>query len=94
MIHIDKTEIKSCCGKSQTIWILSLPLSKELIPLLQQAGFSVLSMYTNVGMLHAEDRGLIANGTFGLAEIRIRCTNGKYCADSKELLEKVILAFA
>lgn len=90
MIQIDKKEIKACCGKKQTMWKLSIPLSKDHLPVLQQAGFYYLRSFYDAGMMYIEDRGLTARGVFGLNELHIRCKN-KQCEESVKLLEQVIL---
>ena len=92
MITIDKKEIKACCGKSQIIWKLNVPIKQENIDLLQQAGFFPVKSYLNIGMLYVEDKGLIASGVFGMNEIRINCKN-KLCQESIILFEKTVLSF-
>lgn len=90
MIQIDKKEIKACCGKKQTIWKLNVPLRKEQLSVLQQAGFYYLRSFYDAGMMYIEDQGLTASGVFGLSELHIKCKNKK-CEDSVKKLEQTIL---
>lgn len=90
MIKIDKREIQSCCGKKQLIWKLSVPLNRELLTTLQQAGFFFVRTYLDAGMMYVEDKGLIAAGVFGQNEMRINCKN-KQCDESAILLERTLL---
>lgn len=90
MIEISKREIKSCCGKKQLIWKLSTALKKEHLDILQKAGFSFTRTYLDAGMMYVEDKGLIANGIFGLTELRIKCKTS-HCEESAKLLERTIL---
>lgn len=90
MITINKREIKSCCGKKQLIWKLTVPLKKEHLEILQKAGFSFVRTYLDAGMLYVETKNLIAVGVFGLNELTIKCKNAK-CDESAELLERTIL---
>lgn len=89
MIKITKKEIKSCCGKKQNQWKLSVSLRKEFLPALEAAGFFYLRSFYDAGMLYIEDNGLIASGVFGLGDLTVKCKNKK-CEDSMILLEKTI----
>jgi hypothetical protein len=91
LIKIDKREIKACCGKSQKIWKLNVPLNRDFLPIFQQAGFFFLSSFLDAGMLYVEDKGLTATGVFGLNELKIVCKN-KSCEDSMKVLEQTILS--
>lgn len=90
MILIDKREIKSCCGKSQKIWKLSIPLKKEFLETFQKAGFTYLTSFLDAGMLYIQDSSLIVSGVFGLNELRLKCKN-KNCENSIDKLEQIIL---
>lgn len=90
MVIIEKRETAACCGKTQIIWKLNIPIKKEYLPFLQEAGFMFRQTYLDAGMLYIEDNNLLVTGVFGLTDMRIRCKT-TLCNNSKTLLEQVIL---
>jgi len=90
LIKISKKELQACCGKKQIIWKLNIPIKKDYLSILQQAGFHYVKTYFDAGMMYIEDKNLIATGIFGLNEITVKCKT-KECTDSATKLEQIIL---
>ena len=92
MITIEKREIKACCGKKQLIIKINIAFDKEHLSIFKQSGFPFLSQYFDAGMIYIEDSGLIATGTLGSNELRIKCKN-QTCQKSISKLERIIAQF-
>jgi len=85
-----KAHCKACQGA--TVFKLDAPLSKNLLPLFIDNGFTETTHFTKSGLLYIENNDLIATGAFGSDQITVKCkkTNCQdFINDFEDLLTKI-----
>jgi hypothetical protein len=88
-VRLERMKIKACCGSVSTAFKIYKPLTKDILPLLVDKGFTEAKHFTKSGMLYAENESLIINGTFGSNIIHLKC-KVKECADLINSFEELL----
>ena len=66
-------QMKCNCGKSQTIYELSLSINKTHLNFFSEKGFIEGKSYTVAGILYVENNNIIIIGPFGSNRLQIKC---------------------
>ncbi len=90
MIEIKKTTHAACCGKTQTVWQINVPLLKEYVKLFEENGFLSIKKSIDSGIFNVENSNMRAICPFGNNKIQIKCKT-KLCEEGKCEFEKVLL---
>lgn len=68
-----KLNVASCCGKDSIIYILSSPITKELMNGLLQFNYKEVVNFTKLGVLYVDGKSSFITGTFGSNRLQFKC---------------------
>lgn len=88
-MKIERFAVQACCGKTAISLKLSVPVSKDFIPLLVGKGYTEAVHFTKAGMLYIENANLIATGIFGSDSLQIKCKINN-CAEFINAFEELL----
>lgn len=89
MIVVERREVKACCGRSRTLLKFNASITKDIVSIFTNGGFSYIQGFYDAGILTLEDKNLTASCMFGKNEFQIKCKN-KECDISIAKLENLI----
>ncbi len=84
-----KVKLTSCCNAEAYVYVLEAPVLKELLKLIEDAGFIALKHFLKSGILSCRKKGLLFTVTFGQTKMTTRCS-GSSCASLWDELDSVI----
>lgn len=70
---IDKANVKTCCGRTNTIFRIRRTVDVALISFFISKGFKESVKFTNANILYVESDHLIITGSFGSNKLQISC---------------------
>lgn len=72
-MKVDRYLTAACCKKTSVTLRLGNQVSKSIIDLFVNHGFTEIKQFTNSGMIYIESANLIATGVFGSDNLQIKC---------------------
>jgi hypothetical protein len=70
---IDKASVKTCCGRSNTIFRIKRTVDINLIQFFVLKGFKESVKFTEAKVLYVESDYLVITGSFGSNKLQISC---------------------
>lgn len=87
---VQRRVTRSCCNRKSLIFVTTVPVGRNHVPLFQQAGFQCPENYIKSGLLYAKKDGFVGTVTFGICNVNIRCNGQHNCNEIIDQFENVL----